>query len=330
MKRQTALILGVSGQDGSYMAELLWEKNYRVSGTSRQSEDVRQRFTGPCWDDIELFEVDLLSTDAIVALIDRVEPDEIYNFAAFSTGSGMYDQPVAIGDVNGLAVARILDAIQISRKPIRFCQASSSEMFGAAQASPQNEVTPFSPRSPYGAAKLFAHNMIGISRQRDASFACSAILFNHESPRRSTAFVTRKITRAAAAISLGIENDLILGDLEARRDWGHAGDVVRAMWLMLQADQADDYVIATGETHSVSDLCQIAFEHIGLDWTQYVRVASDLKRKPDSIQLVGDAARARERLDWSPSISFENMIQDMVDADLLDVQSSFSRKGNIT
>lgn len=312
------------------MAELLWAKNYRVVGTSRCLDGLRLRLAGECWDAIELFEIDLLNTEAIMALVDQVAPDEIYNFASFSTGSGMYDDPVAIGNVNGLAVARILDAVRNSRKAIRFCQASSSEMFGTARISPQNETTPFSPRSPYGAAKLFGHNLIGISRHRDAAFACSAILFNHESPRRSPDFVTRKVTRAAAAISAGNTNELILGDLGARRDWGHAADVVHAMWLMLQADHADDYVIATGEAHSVSDLCEVAFEHVGLNWKKYVRVDSGLKRVPESIQLVGDATHAKKHLGWAPSITFKKMIKEMVDADVLDLQSTSKSKGKIT
>lgn len=312
------------------MAELLRSKGYRVIGTSRNPQILRQRLIGQCWDAVELVEVDMRSTEAIAELISRVEPDEIYNFAAFSTGSGMYDQPVAIGDVNGLAVARILDAVQDSPKAIRFCQASSSEMFGAAGVSPQNEATAFAPRSPYGAAKLFAHNLIGISRQRHGTFACSAILFNHESPRRATDFVTRKITHAAAAIHMGTAVDLVLGDLEARRDWGHAQDVVDAMWRMLQAAHADDYVVATGQTHSVAELCEIAFDHVGLDWTRHVRTDATLKRVPDSIQLVGDATRAKEKLGWAPSITFEVMIKEMVDADLFDMQSISASKGFIT
>lgn len=309
------------------MADLLRSKGYHVVGTTRNPAAARARFSGAGWDSVELEDVDLLSRDAIAALIARTRPAEIYNFAAFSTGSGMYDQPVAIGDLNGLTVARILEVIKGT--PIRFCQASSSEMFGTAPASPQDETTPFSPRSPYGAAKLFAHNSIGIARQRDSAFACSAILFNHESPRRPAAFVTRKVTRAAATIQAGMATDLMLGDLQARRDWGHAVDVVRAMWLMLQAERADDYVIATGETHSVADLCQIAFHHVGLDWTHYVRVNPALKRVPDTIPLVGDAAHARRRLGWAPGIAFETMIKEMVDADIRDLQLASPDKEDI-
>lgn len=327
MTGRTALVLGISGQDGSYMADLLSSKKYRVVGTTRNPAATRERFLKPGWENIELHDVDLLNLDAIAAVIARTRPAEIYNFAAFSTGSGMYDQPVAIGDLNGLTVARILEVIKGTS--IRFCQASSSEMFGTAPVCPQDETTPLSPRSPYGAAKLFAHNLIGIARQRDSAFACSAILFNHESPRRPAAFVTRKVTRAAAAIRVGTATDLVLGDLQARRDWGHAVDVVRAMWLMLQADRADDYVIATGETHSVADLCRIAFDHVGLDWTHYVRVNPALKRVPDAISLVGDAAYARRRLSWVPTISFETMVKEMVDADIRDLQLASPDKEDV-
>lgn len=324
MNGRTALIFGVSGQDGSHMADLLLGKGYRVFGTSRDAAAARARLP----EAVELIEVDLRSTEAIAVLVDRVAPAEIYNFAAFSTGSGMYDQPVAIAEINGVLVARILDAIRNRAGAIRFCQASSSEMFGAARTSPQDEATPFAPRSPYGAAKLLAHHLIGIARQRDAAFACSAILFNHESPRRPAAFVTRKVTRAAAAISAGRATELVLGDLAARRDWGHARDVVRAMWLMLQADRADDYVVATGATHSVADLCRIAFDHVGLDWQAHVRVEPALVRAPDGTQLVGDARRARERLGWAPGIAFADMIKEMVDTDLRALQAAPVNEGN--
>jgi len=327
VKSRTALIFGISGQDGSYMAELLCAKGYRVIGSSRDPDRARRCLASRRREAIELVEIDLLDAEAIAALIGRAKPDEIYNFAAFSTGSGMYDQPVAIGDVNGLAVARMLDAIQGSGVRSRFCQASSSEMFGATRASPQNEATPFSPRSPYGAAKLFAHNMVGISRLQHGAFACSAILFNHESPRRSADFVTRKITRAAAAIRSGMAEDLVLGDLDARRDWGHARDVVRAMWLMLQSEQPSDYVIATGQTHSVADLCKIAFDHVGLDWRRYVSSDPTLRRSPDSTELVGDSALAREQLGWAPSVTFEEMIKEMVDVDLQTMQSASANRG---
>lgn len=313
---RTALIFGISGQDGSLMAEWLFAQGYSVVGTSRAPELARGRYSAPCWQHIPIHPCDYRSSDTVDELIAEVAPDEIYNFAAFSTGSGMYDAPVEMGEVNGLFVARILDAIERTDKSIRFCQASSSEMFGIPPASPQNERTPFAPRSPYGAAKLFAHNLIGVSRRRNDLFACSAILFNHESPRRGKAFVTRKVTSTAAAISLGLAEKLTLGDLDARRDWGDASDYVRAMWLMLQADAADDYVIATGEVHSVAELCKIAFGYLGLDWRSYVLVEDRLKRSPDPAQLVGDASHARAHLKWTPDATFRGLIERMVDADL--------------
>lgn len=316
MSARTALITGISGQDGSYMAELLRDKGYRVVGIARDLARARERLSPAYRDAVELLDIDLTSGTAIETTIDAVEPNEIYNFAGFSTGSGMYDAPIAMGDLNGLTVVRFLEAIKSHGGDIRFCQASSSEMFGLANVSPQDESTQFLPRSPYAAAKLFAHNMIGISRQQSGTFACSAILFNHESPRRSTKFVSRKITHTVAAIRSGLASDLSLGDLDARRDWGHAEDVVRAMWLMLQSEGADDYAIATGTTHSVADLCEIAFAHVGLDWTKYVRVDPSLRRAPSGAQIVGDTSRARERLGWTPRISFEDMIKGMVDADL--------------
>lgn len=320
MTARTALVFGIAGQDGSYLTELLLGEGYHVVGTSRDPTAARARLAELGCDAAEVTAVDLRNTPAISGLIDRVMPDEIYNFAAFSTGSGMYDQPVDIAEINGVFVARILDAIRGRAQTIRFCQASSSEMFGIAQSSPQDEATAFSPRSPYGVAKLLAHQLIGIARRRDGAFACSAILFNHESARRPTAFVTRKITRAAAAIRAGLAEELVLGDLAARRDWSHAADVVRAMWMMLQPERADDYVIAAGETHSVADLCRIAFEHVGLDWERYVRVDPALRRSPDGAQLVGDARHARESFGWTPQVGFDAMIKQMVDADLLTMQ----------
>ncbi|MBB3349630.1 GDP-mannose 4,6-dehydratase [Sphingomonas sp. BK069] len=312
---RTALIFGIAGQDGSYLAELLLGEGYRVVGTSRDPSSARARLGAIGCGAAELTDVDLRSTAAIAALVDRSCPDEIYNFAAFSTGLGMHDRPVEIAEINGVLIARVLDAIRGA--PTRFCQASSSEMFGIARTSPQDEHTTFTPRSPYGAAKLLAHQLIGMARQRDRTFACSAILFNHESERRPAAFVTRKITRAAAAIAVGAADELVLGDLEARRDWSHAADAVRAMALMLRAEQPDDYVVASGETHSVAELCEIAFAHAGLHWKRHVRVDPALRRSPDGAQLMGDARRARTRLGWAPRIGFQTMIKNMVDADLL-------------
>ncbi|HEX8621012.1 MAG TPA: GDP-mannose 4,6-dehydratase [Allosphingosinicella sp.] len=309
-----ALVTGVEGQDGRYMADLLRAEGWRVIGTTRSADPKRSaalREGG-----IELVEWDLLDQDRLVDLLRGGRPSQIYNFAAYSTGSGMYDDPIGIAQVNGLAVTRILEAIRAVDPAIRFCQASSSEMFGQPLESPQREETPFNPRSPYGAAKLYGHNLIGIYRGRFGLFACSAILFNHESPYRTVDFVTRKVSRAAAAIKLGLATDLALGNLDARRDWGFAGDTVRAMRLMLRADEADDYVVATGSTHSVRDLCEAAFAHVGLDYRDYVRVSAADFRPVEARQLVGDPAKAKRCLGWEPTVGFAELVEMMVEADL--------------
>jgi GDPmannose 4,6-dehydratase len=253
---------------------------------------------------------------AMTDVIARVRPREIYHLAALSSGAGMWDDPVMLGDINGLAVARLLDSVHRTDPTIRVVQAGSSEMFGDAATSPQNETTSFRPRSPYGAAKVFAHHMVGHYRKRHGLFACSAILYNHESPLRRAEFVTRKITRAAAHIALGWAQNVTVGSLSARRDWGFAGDTARAMMLMAQADAPDDYVIATGVTHTIEDLCRIAFERVGLDWRDYVRVDASDAHVHETVHLVGDAQRAREQLGWRPEINFSQLIHMMVDADL--------------
>jgi GDPmannose 4,6-dehydratase len=306
---RTAVITGVSGQDGSYLAELLVEYGYRVVGTSRDPAG--------CAGGIEIVEWDVRSQDRIQQIISAFRPDEIYNFAGLSSGAGMFDAPVEIGDVNGLSVGRILEAIRLSGYPVRFCQASSSEMFGDPVESPQSEDSSFRPRTPYGAAKLYAHWMIGVYRRRFGLFACSAILFNHESPRRRLEFVTRKITNGAASIKAGHATELRLGDLEARRDWGFAGDYVRAMWLMLQQPQPDDFVIATGETHSVRDVCEVAFRHLGLDYTLFVREEPAFQRSAETVQLVGRPDKARRALGWKCTSTFHELIQSMTESDSL-------------
>lgn len=310
MPGKHAFVTGITGQDGRYMADLLRQQGYRITGLARAPERMQAH------DGITVERWDMRDEHALAGLLAREQPNEFYNFAAFSTGSGMFDDPVAIGDINGLAVARILEAIRKISPATRFCQASSAEMFGAASGSPQNETSRLDPRSPYGAAKLYAHAMIGLYRQRFGLFACSAILFNHESPRRGTAFVTRKITRAAAAISRGLADHVQLGDLAAQRDWGFAGDYVRAMWLMLQQENPGDYVVATGVTHTVEDICRLAFERVGLDYRDHVRTAAQPSRPPDALQLVGDAHKARRELGWSTTVTFEQLIALMVDADL--------------
>lgn len=312
----TALITGVTGQDGSYLAELLLAKGYRIIGATR---DVRKAASCP-WPDlagkIELVEWDMQNQQTMVDVLAYCRPQEIYNFAAYSSGAGMFDDSVGIGEINGLAVARILEAIRVVDVRIRFAQASSREIFGAAPESPQSEKTPCNPRSPYGAAKLYADAMIRIYREHYGLFACSAILFNHESHRRGLAFVTRKITREAARIKLGLANELRLGNLDTLRDWGFAGDFVCALWLMLQQVRGDDYVVATGEVHSVREFCECAFSHVGLDYRDYVREDPALFRPSEPVLLVGDAGKARQVLGWEPQVGFRELVTMMVDADL--------------
>jgi GDPmannose 4,6-dehydratase len=258
----------------------------------------------------------MLDQRRMTQVLTECRPAEIYNFAACSSGAGMFDNPARIGEVNGLAVARILEAIREVDTKIRFCQASSREIFGEAAESPQTESTPTNPRSPYGAAKLYADSMIRIYRQRYDLFACAAILFNHESPRRGTEFVTRRITQAAAKIKLGLAKELHLGNLDAQRDWGFAGDYVRAMWLMLQQERADDYVVATGKAHSVRELCEFAFSRLGLDYRDHVREDALAYRPIEPALLVGCAAKSNSKLSWKPEIEFRELVHMMVDADL--------------
>ena len=305
-----AIITGVAGQDGWYLSQLLLEKGYQVTGTTRDASGAVAHPT------VELVQWDMKDEAAFADVLSKTRPVEIYNLAAAASGAGMYDAPVSIGEVNGLAVARMLEVIRSVDPSIRFCQASSSELFGEALESPQSEVTAFRPRSPYGAAKLYAHEMVGIYRRRHGLFACSAILFNHESPRRGPDFVSGKVAEAAARISLGLEDELIIGNFDARRDWGHSGDYVRAMWLMLQAAEADDYVIATGESHSVRDLCELAFAHVGLDYRNHVREGAASFRSSEPVPLVGDPTKAKRELRWSPEIEFPALVHMMVDAEL--------------
>lgn len=312
----TVLITGITGQDGSYMAELLLAKGYRIVGTVRDIKSSIELLMPDLADKVELASWDMLDQNRIIEIITKYRPTEIYNFAAYSSGSGMFDDAVGIGEVNGIAVSRILEAIRSVDNSIRFCQASSSEMFGDTNMSPQSEETPFRPRTPYGAAKLYAHSMVRIYRQHYGLFGCSAILFNHESPRRGLNFVTRKVTHEAAKIKLGLSNELYLGNLDSHRDWGFAGDYVRAMWLMLQHSVADDYVVSAGKTHSVRDLCKIAFSYLGLDYMNYVKTSKAIYRPNENIQLVGDSTKIRKTLDWLPEIEFEEMVGLMANTDL--------------
>jgi GDPmannose 4,6-dehydratase len=312
----TVLITGVTGQDGSYLAELLLAKGYRVIGAVRNSQNAKESLPTALKNSVELITWDMLDQRRMTQVLTECRPAEIYNFAACSSGAGMFDNPARIGEVNGLAVARILEAIREVNTKIRFCQASSREIFGEAAESPQTESTPTNPRSPYGAAKLYADSMIRIYRQRYDLFACAAILFNHESPRRGTEFVTRRITQAAAKIKLGLAKELHLGNLDAQRDWGFAGDYVRAMWLMLQQERADDYVVATGKAHSVRELCEFAFSRLGLDYRDHVREDALAYRPIEPALLVGCAAKSNSKLSWKPEIEFRELVHMMVDADL--------------
>lgn len=320
-RKLTALVTGIAGQDGSYLAELLIAKGYRVIGAVRDRQKARAALPVEVEDAVELVAWDMLDQRGMTETLAQYRPQEIYNFAAYSSGAGMYDDPVGVGEVNGMAVTRMLESIRAVDAGMRFCQASSREIFGEAVDSPQNELTPVNPRSPYGAAKLYADSMIRIYRQRYDIFACSAILFNHESPRRGLGFVTRKITREAAKIKLGLANELRLGNLDAQRDWGFAGDFVRAMWLMLQQARADDYVLATGQVHSVRELCELAFSHLGLDYRDHVREDEASYRPVEPALLVGDITKARAGLKWQPEVGFRELVQMMVDEDLLSLNN---------
>ncbi|MES2510149.1 MAG: GDP-mannose 4,6-dehydratase [Pseudomonadota bacterium] len=313
---KTALITGITGQDGGYMAELLLKKGYRVVGAVRDPIDATQRLLPTLSGHIELVKWDMHSSSAMSQVLASVKPTEFYNFAAYSSGAGMYDDPVGMIEVNGLAVVRTLEAIRLVDGGIRFCQASSREVFGEALESPQSELTQRHPRSPYGAAKSLADTMIEIYRQRHGIFASSAILFNHESPRRGMSFVTRKITYEAARIKRGLARELYLGNLDAQRDWGFAGDYVQAMWLMLQQSSPGDFVVCTGKAHSVRDFCEYAFGHLDLDYKNYVKEDEASFRRAEPVLLVGSALKAERELGWFPEIGFRKLVEDMVDSDL--------------
>jgi GDPmannose 4,6-dehydratase len=313
---KTALITGITGQDGSYLAELLLSEGYRVVGmTRRTSTDVHERIQHLV-DDIEFVSGDLLDQSSITSIVAAVKPDEVYNLAAQSFVPTSWDQPVLTGEFTALGVTRVLEAVRTVNPRIRFYQASSSEMFGKVQAVPQNEDTPFYPRSPYGVAKLYGHWITINYRESYDLYAVSGILFNHESSRRGKEFVTRKITDGVARIKLGLAKELRLGNLESRRDWGFAGDYVRAMWLMLQQNSPDDYVVATGTTRSVGEFVRAAFANVDLDWERYVVVDPRFYRPAEVDLLVGDPSKARTVLGWEPEVSFERLVETMVQADL--------------
>jgi GDPmannose 4,6-dehydratase len=312
----TALVTGITGQDGSYMAEFLLAKGYRVIGMHRRSSTLNFQRIEHFQDQIELVEGDLLDQNSLADIIKRTEPAEVYNLAAQSFVPTSWDQPIFTGEVTGLGVARLLEAIRAVNPKIRFYQASSSEMFGKVQEVPQKETTPFYPRSPYGVAKVYGHWITINYRESYKIFSVSGICFNHESPRRGLEFVTRKITDGVARIKAGKLDKLRLGNLEAKRDWGFAGDYVEAMWLMLQQDTPEDYVIATGETHSVRELVETAFSVAGLNWNDYVVTDERFVRPAEVDLLVGDPTKARIKLGWTPKVTFRGLIELMVKADL--------------
>jgi GDPmannose 4,6-dehydratase len=311
-----ALITGITGQDGSYLAELLLDKGYEVFGIVRRSSAPNLWRIEHLLDRIQLRPADLLDQLSIVRVIESVQPQELYNLAAMSFVPASWDQPMLTAEFNAQGVTRVLEAIKQVDPTIRLYQASSSEMFGKVREVPQTELTPFYPRSPYGVSKVFGHYITVNYRESYGLFACSGILFNHESPRRGLEFVTRKVTDGVARIKLGLADTLPLGNLDAKRDWGFAGDYVRAMWMMLQQDQPDDYVIATGVAHSVRELVETAFAHAGLDPAKYVKLDSSLLRPAEVEHLIGDCSKAQRQLGWRPAVDFKGLIEMMVDADL--------------
>jgi GDPmannose 4,6-dehydratase len=316
---RSAVVIGAAGQDGSYMVELLLEQGYHVVGIVRRSPADDIPNLAAVRDRIDLVRADLMDTDTIERAVADFAPAELYNFASVSFGPDAWSDPVRTVELGSMAVARLLEIVRRAEPSPRFFQASSAWVFGRPRESPQTERTPYAPVEPYGAAKALGDFLIRGYRTRYGLFACSAIFYNHESPRRPERFVTRKITKAAATIRAGLATELELGDLDARRDWGYARDYVRAAWLMLQASEPADYVVATGETHTVRELVEIAFTAAGLEWERYVKVDESLKRGAGEVaDLVGDAAAARDRLGWAPTLSFDELVKLMVDADLAD------------
>lgn len=317
---KTALITGVRGQDGFYLAELLLTKGYQVIGTSHGTDKNFRSMLGDS--ELKVERLDLSSAKEVRDIVATVKPDEVYNLAARSSSAQLFDDPIATAEINGMAVVRFLEAIREVSPDTRFCQAASSEMFAGTDISPQNEVTPYRPVNAYGAAKTFAANMVTAYRERHGLFATTAILFNHESPRRGMDYVTRKITHTVAKIALGQADSLMLGNLDSRRDWGFAGDYVRAMWLMTQHAKPDDYVIATGETHSVREFCEIAFSHVGLNYSDFVKINPQRTRRIETVELCGNPAKIKQCIGWQPSVSFTELVRMMVDADLVLLKSN--------
>lgn len=322
MMHKTALITGITGQDGSYLAELLLDKGYRVCGMVRRSSSENCQRIEHLTNRIELYQGDLLDQISIARVLEQVQPGEVYNLAAQSFVPTSWHQPVLTAEFTAVGVTRMLDALRQVCPKARFYQASSSEMFGKVRETPQSEATPFHPRSPYGVAKVYGHYITVNYRESYDLFACSGILFNHESPRRGLEFVTRKISDGVARVKLGLADELRLGNLQAKRDWGFAGDYVRAMWLMLQQEQPGDYVIGTGQTHSVEDFVRLAFTHVELDWRRYVVVDPQFYRPAEVDLLLANPAMARDQLGWQPQVSFEELVRMMVDADLQRLQAT--------
>jgi GDPmannose 4,6-dehydratase len=312
-----ALISGITGQDGSYLAEFLLRKGYRVFGIVRRASTFNDERIRHLLQDIEILDADLLDMSSLLQALSHSKADEVYNLAAMSFVAASFQQPLATAEYTGLSVTRFLEATRLTKRPIRFYQASTSEMFGKVQATPQNERTPFYPRSPYGVAKLYGHWSTVNYRESYDIYACSGILFNHESPRRGLEFVTRKISHAVARISLGLQDKLVLGNMDARRDWGFAGDYVEAMWHILQQDKPEDYVIATGIAHSVREFVDAAFTYVGIDdWSRYVEIDPRLFRPAEVEFLLGDATKAQQKLGWVPKTTFEDLVHMMVENDL--------------
>ncbi|MBO0693163.1 MAG: GDP-mannose 4,6-dehydratase [Acidimicrobiaceae bacterium] len=318
----TALITGITGQDGSYLAELLVDKGYDVVGLHRRSSTVTFERVAHLVERISLVPADLLDEASMIRVLREYQPSEVYNLAAQSFVQTSFAQPVLTGEVTALGVTRLLDAILLTDPSIRFYQASSSEMFGKVVEVPQNEATPFYPRSPYGVAKVYGHWMTVNYRESYGLHASSGILFNHESPRRGLEFLPRKVSFNVAAIKLGMRDKVKLGNLDAQRDWGYAGDYVRAMWMMLQQDRPGDYVISTGETHAVRELCQIAFDHVGLRWEDHVEIDQQFFRPAEVDLLIGDATKASRTLGWKPELGFADLVRMMVDSDLRNLSTA--------
>lgn len=321
-----ALITGITGQDGSYLAEFLLQKGYDVYGLVRRSSLEKYDRVAHIADSVHFVEGDLTDQSSLDQAVQELKPDEIYNLAAQSFVPVSWNQPVLTADVTGLGALRVMEAIRKHSPQSKFLQASSSEMFGKVRESPQTERTSFHPRSPYGVAKVFGHHITVNYRESYGIFACSSVCFNHESPRRGSEFVTRKVTQAAARIKLGLADKLKMGNIDAQRDWGFAGDYIRAMWMMLQQPQADDYVIATGQTHSVKELLEVAFACVGLDWKKYVEIDPRLVRPAEVDYLCGDASKALRVLGWKPQVQFKELIEMMVESDLNALQHTVQRR----